>query len=190
MTYIDFLWGFYFVPTVIAWLRNHPQAPLITAINIGAGWTLIGWVATLVWALRTPERPVKPAPVATPHDRGSVGELAGALLVWAGIGVIAFFLAFSLAAAGGGASSPGVASLAILWVFGWPAALITLVKIAQRWSHGDSPYLWKSTSPATPVGAGFCPRCGYPRTVDGPFCAGCGWHFAESGHITTTAVAP
>jgi len=39
----------YFVPSYIAHVRKHPNATPILIVNIFAGWTLIGWVAALVW---------------------------------------------------------------------------------------------------------------------------------------------
>ncbi|MCG6540167.1 superinfection immunity protein [Pseudomonas sp. KSR10] len=41
----------YFVPTIVASMRNHANAVAITALNLLLGWTLIGWVAALVWSL-------------------------------------------------------------------------------------------------------------------------------------------
>jgi hypothetical protein len=41
----------YLVPTVIARNRRHPNARSITALNVMLGWTLIGWIAALAWAL-------------------------------------------------------------------------------------------------------------------------------------------
>ena len=42
----------YFIPSIIAFLRKCPSALAITALNLFLGWTLFGWVASLVWALR------------------------------------------------------------------------------------------------------------------------------------------
>lgn len=46
---IPFL-GLYFLPTIIAAAREHAQGPVF-ALNLFLGWTLIGWVAALVWAV-------------------------------------------------------------------------------------------------------------------------------------------
>lgn len=60
-------WGFvilgllavgYFVPTVVATLRKHRQAGAIIAVNVLLGWTFIGWVVALVWAMTNPAPPV------------------------------------------------------------------------------------------------------------------------------------
>ena len=46
----------YFVPTIIAFSADHRQRVAICALNLVAGWTLIGWVVALVWSLMR-ERP-------------------------------------------------------------------------------------------------------------------------------------
>jgi hypothetical protein len=43
--------GLYFLPSIIAISNNHKNKVAITALNIFAGWTFIGWVGSLVWAL-------------------------------------------------------------------------------------------------------------------------------------------
>ena len=42
----------YFIPSIIAFSRKCPSTLAITALNLFLGWTLFGWVASLVWALR------------------------------------------------------------------------------------------------------------------------------------------
>lgn len=45
----------YFLPTAIAIGRKHPQTAAIIALNIFLGWSILGWVAGIVWALvKTP----------------------------------------------------------------------------------------------------------------------------------------
>ena len=41
----------YFLPAIVANRRGHPATAALTALNLLLGWTLIGWVAALVWAL-------------------------------------------------------------------------------------------------------------------------------------------
>jgi Superinfection immunity protein len=41
----------YFVPSVIAFARGHHQKAAILALNLFLGWTMIGWVVAIVWAL-------------------------------------------------------------------------------------------------------------------------------------------
>lgn len=41
----------YMAPCLIAGFRQHHQTLAITALNILLGWTVLGWIASLVWAL-------------------------------------------------------------------------------------------------------------------------------------------
>lgn len=41
----------YFIPTVVAGVRKHHNAVAIGALNFFLGWTVLGWVGALVWAL-------------------------------------------------------------------------------------------------------------------------------------------
>lgn len=51
----------YLAPTVVAVDRNHPRRAAIGALNVLLGWTVVGWIGALVWALTTPERSVQKA---------------------------------------------------------------------------------------------------------------------------------
>jgi hypothetical protein len=44
----------YFLPTIIALLRKHSDAPAIVAVNIFLGWSVIGWFVAFIWALSDP----------------------------------------------------------------------------------------------------------------------------------------
>lgn len=41
----------YFLPALVANGSNHSKALSITVLNIFLGWTLLGWVIALVWAV-------------------------------------------------------------------------------------------------------------------------------------------
>jgi Superinfection immunity protein len=41
----------YWIPTIVAFVRKHPSKGAILALNFFFGWTFIGWVLCLVWAL-------------------------------------------------------------------------------------------------------------------------------------------
>lgn len=41
----------YFIPTIVACLRNHTNALAIFILNLFLGYTLIGWVVALIWAV-------------------------------------------------------------------------------------------------------------------------------------------
>jgi len=53
----------YFLPAYLA--RNHPNFTAILLLNLLAGWTFIGWIIALVWALSS-QRPGQPAAPAQP----------------------------------------------------------------------------------------------------------------------------
>lgn len=65
----------YFIPAFVAYKRQHRQLGPIMALNFLLGWSLLGWVISLVWALssdtRKDEKPVitfekSTAPPTTP----------------------------------------------------------------------------------------------------------------------------
>ncbi len=51
----------YLLPSLIAYSRKCPSRHSILALNFFLSWTIVGWVASLVWALRNFEytAPVK-----------------------------------------------------------------------------------------------------------------------------------
>jgi len=46
------LCAIHFVPTIIAGVRKTKNFWWIFAINFFLGWTIVGWIAALIWALR------------------------------------------------------------------------------------------------------------------------------------------
>jgi len=42
---------FYFLPTLIAFLRQHKNKLAIFLLNLLLGWTVLGWVVSLVWSV-------------------------------------------------------------------------------------------------------------------------------------------
>ena len=50
------LLAIYMLPTLIADSRHHKNVNAIGALNLLLGWTLIGWVLALVWALTAQEK--------------------------------------------------------------------------------------------------------------------------------------
>lgn len=48
--FLSFL--FYIIPALVAWDRRHPDARWIWALTLLLGWTGIGWLLALIWALR------------------------------------------------------------------------------------------------------------------------------------------
>ncbi len=41
----------YFLPTLIAFLRQHKNKLAIFLLNLLLGWTILGWVGSLVWSV-------------------------------------------------------------------------------------------------------------------------------------------
>lgn len=46
----------YFLPTIVALNKSAPQVDAICILNLFLGWTLLGWVVALVWAVAEPKR--------------------------------------------------------------------------------------------------------------------------------------
>lgn len=45
------LMAIYFLPTIVGFGRKKNNAGAICVLNLFLGWTLVGWVVALVWAL-------------------------------------------------------------------------------------------------------------------------------------------
>ena len=58
MTFLAICFFIYFAPAIVASSRQYPDAAAIWFTNFFFGWTGIGWLACLVWALSVP-RPVR-----------------------------------------------------------------------------------------------------------------------------------
>ena len=43
---------FYFIPAIVAYKKQRDNKVSILLLNLFLGWTLIGWVASLVWAFK------------------------------------------------------------------------------------------------------------------------------------------
>jgi hypothetical protein len=64
----------YFLPTVIAEARGHQNSGMIFLANLLLGWTILGWIAALVWAATAaqPRRPRRRGRNALDHCFGEV----------------------------------------------------------------------------------------------------------------------
>ena len=40
-----------FAPTIVAFVREHPQKWVILAINVFLSWTGVAWIGALIWAI-------------------------------------------------------------------------------------------------------------------------------------------
>jgi hypothetical protein len=67
----------YFLPTIVAIMRNKTNAGGIFVLNFLLGWTIIGWVGSLIWALSSDTRPtviVNNPPAPNPGYSGYFGR--------------------------------------------------------------------------------------------------------------------
>ena len=58
----------YFVPTMIAKMRGHPDTSKIFLTNLFFGWTIVGLIGSVVWACSAYD---KPQPLPRPRGRPS-----------------------------------------------------------------------------------------------------------------------
>lgn len=60
----------YFVPTIVAGKRGHPNGTSIFLLNLFLGWTLIGWLAALIWSASSiiSQVPTAPEPTSTADE--------------------------------------------------------------------------------------------------------------------------
>lgn len=66
--------GLYFLPFLTATLRQHRNTGSIFVINLFLGWTLIGWVGSLAWAMSSNTDRVAPVPNIRPAAGISLGQ--------------------------------------------------------------------------------------------------------------------
>jgi T4 superinfection immunity protein len=70
---------FYFLPAVIASQRHTKHGGMIFLINFVFGWTILGWIAALIWAIVEAPQDQKPQEHALPnaidHSRSESGRL-------------------------------------------------------------------------------------------------------------------
>jgi hypothetical protein len=48
----------YFLPTIIAFQRDRHNKGAILVLNLFLGWSVIGWVVSMVWAVSSSQPPV------------------------------------------------------------------------------------------------------------------------------------
>src|SRR5688572_7616533 len=70
----------YFLPAVIALLRAHEFKWVMLAMNLAAGWTVIGWAAALIWAVWPREKSLIDPFVGNPTglSHRNAGDAVGA----------------------------------------------------------------------------------------------------------------
>jgi fumarate reductase subunit D len=53
----------YWLPTGVAIMRDRKNTAAIAMLNTFLGWTLLGWVIALVWAVKAEDTPQQPVTV-------------------------------------------------------------------------------------------------------------------------------
>jgi Superinfection immunity protein len=53
LPFFGFGFVMYFLPSIIALVRSKRDITAILLLNLFLGWTFIGWVVALVWAVKT-----------------------------------------------------------------------------------------------------------------------------------------
>ncbi|MBS1188931.1 MAG: hypothetical protein H6R10_723 [Rhodocyclaceae bacterium] len=71
--FILFVLTLYFLPTVIAWSRDHDGMVKIFLLNLFFGWTAIGWIGALFWSISSSSASFEPSP-ATPVQQEDSGQ--------------------------------------------------------------------------------------------------------------------
>lgn len=59
----------YFLPSVIAVLRRHPNPVALIVVNLVFGWTMLGWFICLIWSFAS-----APQVTVQTHHRPSVAD--------------------------------------------------------------------------------------------------------------------
>ncbi len=59
----------YMVPSIIAQRYQHPRQPAILVLNVALGWTIVGWIVALIWALDGNLAPRTLAPLRSHEPR-------------------------------------------------------------------------------------------------------------------------
>ena len=54
MIHLLILFALYFLPALIAGSRHLHERTAITLLNLFLGWTFIGWIIALFWAITAP----------------------------------------------------------------------------------------------------------------------------------------
>lgn len=49
--WVVLIFSFYFLPFLIAALRQHKSILAIFLLNLALGWTFFGWIAALIWSV-------------------------------------------------------------------------------------------------------------------------------------------
>lgn len=74
----------YLLPTYEAWMRGRDNLAAIALVNIFLGWSLVGWVVAMAWALAGKGRAAEPAAFQEPVAPVPFRDLPQVGAVWNG----------------------------------------------------------------------------------------------------------
>jgi hypothetical protein len=66
-----FLIAVYFLPAIIAGIRQHPNDWSISLLNLLLGWTVLGWLIALIWSVSA----IPARENATGGDYSEIGDM-------------------------------------------------------------------------------------------------------------------
>ena len=72
----------YFVPTVVAKYRDKKNTEAIFLVNLIFGWSMLGWIAALTWALYAEKQMVNESPTADAPNAVRSSEPALNVVEW------------------------------------------------------------------------------------------------------------
>ena len=61
--------GLYFLPWIVANRRGHHQLDSVVVLNLFGGWTVIAWIAALIWACSAVDESLKPKALSEKVER-------------------------------------------------------------------------------------------------------------------------
>jgi hypothetical protein len=64
----------HFLPSIVAFSREHPRRITLLVLNILVGWTLIGWIVLLIWAFARPSSNVHRPDTQQPYGKRQVAS--------------------------------------------------------------------------------------------------------------------
>lgn len=65
--------GLYWLPSILAWVRRHPDLVPIVLVNALLGWTVLGWLWAASMLVRGPAGPPRPATAREDLGAGVAG---------------------------------------------------------------------------------------------------------------------
>lgn len=152
----------YFLPTIEAWQRDQKNITAIALINTFLGWSLIGWLIAMVWAVKV-------------SDSAPSGASSAAVVESASIPLVA-------------AKSPPARETRICPFCA--EEVLAAAKICKH-CHSELPPLTVTPAEAPPQAAaptkGRCPSCEQVIPVDSATCPHCK---ADFGEFSTWKIAP